>query len=75
MAHLAVAAGQPLETVLMWWPRSPASISSYFGVIGERQPRNLANGCVTSLFRRAAAAVLPALRIISCIILRPKRHI
>jgi hypothetical protein len=21
-----VAAGQPLETVLMWWPRSPASI-------------------------------------------------
>jgi hypothetical protein len=26
MAHFVVAAGQPLETVLMWWPRSPASI-------------------------------------------------
>lgn len=37
MALVAVAAGQPLETVLMW-PRSLASNSSCIGVIGERVP-------------------------------------
>ena len=34
---IVVAAGQPLETVLMW-PRRLASNSSHIGVIGERLP-------------------------------------
>lgn len=62
-SHLLSRPSQPLETVLRW-PRSPASNSSSFGVIGERHPQETWPTVVRPAlfrFRREAAAVLPAL--------------
>ena len=60
-SHLLSRPSQPLETVLRW-PRSPASNSSSFGVIGERHPRETwPTVCAPALFREEAATVLPAL--------------